>query len=149
MAWLSDWRYGLVVAVAPCLALAVLLPALESGLPLLHVDDVSSTVLWVLVFPVLEERVFRGMLQRELMGLASLACTWRALPGLSAANLIASLCFTAAHLLVQQHWQALLVLLPSLVLGVLYERYRSVLAVASLHVWFNLCWFALSAFLFA
>lgn len=96
-------------------------------------------LLWmVLVFPLLEEIVFRGVIQGSLLRLARLRRAWL---GLSAANGLASMVFVLMHLVYNPPLHALAVLAPSLVLGFFRERYDSVWPPVVLHVVFNLMWF--------
>lgn len=95
----------------------------------------------VLVYPVFEELVFRGLLQG---GLA------RRLPGsligpVSRANALTSLIFAASHLLYHAPLWAALAFVPSLVFGWARDRYRSLAAPMLLHVWYNLGYFLLFA----
>lgn len=87
----------------------------------------------VVLYPVLEELVFRGLLQGAL-----LRSGWgRRLAGpVTAANLVAALAFAAAHLLrVTPAWAAA-VFLPGLVFGYFRERHGIGAAIV-LHVFFN------------
>ena len=71
-----------------------------------------------LVFPVLEELVFRGLLQGALLRQAPLAK--RSL-GITPANVITSLLFALTHLLHQTPITAALVIFPSLIFGELRD----------------------------
>jgi hypothetical protein len=86
----------------------------------------------LLVFPVLEEVVFRGLVQEWIAGklLSRLGI-------LSAANLLTSLVFVAAHLIYSQWPWALLVFFPSLVFGYLKERHQSLLSPIIMHSFYN------------
>lgn len=94
-----------------------------------------SLLLWQ---PVVEELLFRGLLQEHLS---------RRLPGaivvagLSRSNLLTSLLFAAAHLLLHAPAWAAAVLVPSLVYGYFRDRYGSVLPALLLHVTYNACYF--------
>jgi len=96
-------------------------------------DSASSLAATVLLYPVLEELCFRGLLQGWL--LQRLGGTMHA--GISAANLITSLAFAAAHLHAQPPAWAMATLLPSLVFGWVRERYGRVLPAIALHVYYN------------
>ena len=94
-------------------------------------------VLWQ---PLLEELVFRGLLQGQLL---------RILPGsrvgpVSVANLIASAAFAAMHLFSQPPAWALAVVAPSLIFGHLRERFDSVWPAVAMHALYN-CGFGLAA----
>ncbi|MFM2036877.1 MAG: hypothetical protein RL459_2142 [Pseudomonadota bacterium] len=117
-----------------------------SGLagPVYHPAGVLAWLTFVLWQPLLEEWVFRGLLQGELsqrMGSGSLA-------GISFANALTTLCFVLVHLVHQPAMWAVAVALPSLVLGHLRERLASVWPAAALHSLYNAgfglaAWFAL------
>lgn len=90
-------------------------------------------MLSVAVYPILEEIVFRGLLQGWL---------WQRTGGrgigiLSWANLGASAAFATAHLVHHSPWLALGVLIPGLVFGYFRDRYESVLPPIVLHMVYN------------
>lgn len=86
-----------------------------------------------LVYPVLEELVFRGWLQGALLRMG-----WgRRIAGpVSAANFVAALAFAAAHLLRTSAAWAAAVILPGLMFGYFRERHGISAAIA-LHVFYN------------
>lgn len=86
-----------------------------------------------LVYPVLEEIVFRGLLQELVRDLLS-----KAMYGpLTVANLLTSLCFTGAHFFFHPPLAAVLVFFPSLVFGFFKERTGSLAAPVLLHAFYN------------
>lgn len=98
-----------------------------------------SCVVWQ---PVLEEVIFRGMIQGELLRRRWGQTRWL---GLSAANLASSLLFTSIHFLHHPPLWAASVFVPSLLFGAVRERHRSVTAPIGLHVLFNLQFFLAAA----
>ncbi len=100
----------------------------------------------ILVYPVLEEIVFRGWMQGEMRRLQ-----WgraRLLAGMTRANVLTSLIFTACHFLTHSPLAALSVLIPSLIFGYFRDRYdadhiRWLAAPIGLHIWYNLGYFLL------
>jgi membrane protease YdiL (CAAX protease family) len=110
--------------------LALWLPVVDPGWPAARPLQFLALVL---LYPVLEELVFRGLLQGWLLRRG-----WgdrRAGP-VTAANLAAALAFAAAHLLrVSPAWAAA-VFLPGLVFGYFRERHGIGAAIA-LHAWYN------------
>jgi len=136
-----EWRnvrFWAAVCVAPvywAILYAWLTPDLD---PLWPLRTPLPFLLMVLVFPVLEEIVFRGLLQdyahrllrRKVRGPVSLA------------NLATSVAFAGAHLVAQSAITALWVFFPSLVFGYFKDRYRSLTAPMTLHVFYN-CGFVL------
>lgn len=87
----------------------------------------------VLVRPVLEEVVFRGLLQGQLLRLGAA----RRLGPVSLANVLATLAFVAAHAFSQPPAWTLATLAPSLVFGHLRERFGSVWPAIVVHALYN------------
>jgi membrane protease YdiL (CAAX protease family) len=96
-----------------------------------------SLVIWQ---PCIEELLFRGALQGELLRWAPLARSWL---GLTAANGLAALAFALAHLVHQPPLWALSTLLPGLVFGWFRDRSGSVLPSLVLHAAFNAGFFTI------
>ncbi len=90
------------------------------------------------LYPLLEEWLFRGLLQPQLL-------TWRPfrtrLLGLTGANLLTSLLFGAVHLIAHPPLWAAAVIVPSLVFGAFRDRYQSVVPAIILHSFYNLGYF--------
>lgn len=94
-----------------------------------------QVVALVLLFPVLEELVFRGLIQGSLLRVPLLAKR----PLLfSNANAITSLLFAALHLIHQPIAMAALIFIPSLVFGELRDRFGSTRPSIVMHVFYNL-----------
>ena len=89
--------------------------------------------LLVIISPVLEEMLFRGVMQSWLRRRLSMG-----IGALTLANMLTSLAFAAAHLLMQQTVFAALTFFPSLMLGVLYDRRSSIPLCAAIHAYYNL-----------
>jgi membrane protease YdiL (CAAX protease family) len=88
-----------------------------------------------LLFPVLEELVFRGLLQGALLRRPALAKrSW----GITPANLITSLLFVLMHLLHQTVLVSALVFIPSLIFGELRDRFDSTRPAIFMHLYYNL-----------
>lgn len=123
-----DWFWWGCALIAAPLAWA----AAASGYGIARIEPLHD-LLWLALWAVAEEVVFRGGVQRLLL---------RKLParafGVSAANTITSLLFAAAHLWAHPPLAALGVLPVSLVLGAAYERSAErLLAPIALHLYFN------------
>lgn len=99
------------------------------------------TLVWlVLIYPVVEEWVFRGLLQAWLQR----QVFWRtACCGFSLANGAATLLFAGVHLFAHSPGWAALVILPSLIFGWFRDRYNSILPGTLLHASYNLAYFAI------
>jgi membrane protease YdiL (CAAX protease family) len=87
----------------------------------------------VVVYPVLEEIVFRGLLQELVHDYISPRC----FGPLSVANLLTSLLFTAMHFFYHAPLWAALVFLPSLVFGFFKDRTGRLTAPILLHSFYN------------
>jgi len=87
----------------------------------------------VLVYPILEEIVFRGLIQELVHEYIS----ERVFGPLSVANLLTSLLFTAMHFLYHAPLWAALVFLPSLLFGFFKDRYGRLAASIVLHCFYN------------
>lgn len=133
--WWQDrhWRLACRAALPVWAALA-LLPASYLRAP----TDTWAWVSLVLVQPLLEEGVFRGLVQGLALGLTVRHGTLLRLGPLSVANALTTALFVAMHLPHQPLAWALAVALPSLVLGHLRERLGSVWPCVLLHAFYNL-----------
>tara|TARA_B100001063_G_C16775338_1_gene564796 strand:+ start:2834 stop:3355 length:522 start_codon:yes stop_codon:yes gene_type:complete len=95
----------------------------------------------LLLYPLVEELLFRGVIQEALLKRSCLAV--RNL-GISYANIITSILFVGLHFIHHPPVWAMAVFVPSLVLGYIRERYISLLVPISLHIFFN-CIYLLAA----
>jgi len=93
-----------------------------------------------LLYPVVEELVFRGLLQESLwrtpLSRLSIYCV-------SMPNIVTSVLFTAFHFLAHPPLWAVGVFIPSLVYGFFRDRYERVLPAVLLHVFYNSGYFLL------
>lgn len=88
----------------------------------------------LVVYPVVEEWLFRGLLQGALLERPSFRrCLW----GVSGANITTSVAFVILHVLQHPLSWAVAVAAPSLVLGHFRERYGGILLPVGLHTLFN------------
>lgn len=93
----------------------------------------SMLALWVVVYPVLEEIVFRGLIQPALVQ-PTRGLRWGPV---TLANGLTSILFAAMHLFSHPPHHATLVLWPSLLFGIFRDRSASVLPGMLLHVSWN------------
>ncbi len=98
--------------------------------------------LLVIVYPCIEELLFRGLLQGWLLEHAQFRRHWFSL---SFANIATSGIFTALHFLMHPPLAAASVMLPSLIFGYFRVRYGRLHAPMLLHVYYNLGYFWLFA----
>ena len=87
-----------------------------------------------LIYPVLEEMVFRGGVQPWLQQTRYGRRQWI---GVSLANLTTSILFCGLHFLAHAPLWAVLVFIPSLVFGYFRERHHTVASPILLHVFYN------------
>ena len=90
-------------------------------------------LLSVIIYPILEEIVFRGMIQSQL----AKRLNGRAYLGLSLANIYTSLLFSVLHFIHQPPLMAALIFFPSLVFGYFKDRHHTVLPSIYLHMFYN------------
>lgn len=134
---LSRDRFFLVaMAAGPVVWLVILFTPL---LPLAGRSfSLSQFLLLVVLFPVLEELAFRGLIQGYLSSFNVFKKRWLKI---SVANWLTSLLFTAAHFIYNPIVLASLVFLPSLIFGELRDRYQSTIPSIILHCFYNLGFF--------
>ena len=99
----------------------------------------------VVIAPVLEEWTFRGWLFDTLRTYLN-RHDWSSMAlfsVISLHNLTTSVLFVGLHLLMRDVQTGLLVLLPSLVLGLLRDRRVSLVSLMGIHGLWNLGWFAI------
>ncbi|MDB5842153.1 MAG: abortive infection protein [Herminiimonas sp.] len=138
----GDRSFYLALGAAP-LTLAVLtwgMPEWSNGIrpsmPLL-----LSMVLWQ---PIIEELLFRGVIQGQLMQWPGAR---RGIAGLSLANLITTLLFMLAHLGQHSPLWAAAVLMPSLIFGHFRDRHGGIFPGLILHAFYNGCYLLAGALL--
>lgn len=110
-------------------------PDFRGDWPLRHPRDL---LFLGLVYPLVEELLFRGLLQGWLLKHPGLR---RRRFGLSGANLIVSTLFSALHLFAHPPLAAAAVMLPSLIFGHFRDRHGSLCAPILLHVYYNVGYF--------
>ncbi|MGD8644480.1 MAG: JDVT-CTERM system glutamic-type intramembrane protease [Chromatiales bacterium] len=108
----------------------------------------GSTILWVvlttvIIYPLLEELVFRGAVQGWLLDRR-----WGAQSrlGITVANLVTTAAFTTLHFLHHPPLWALSVAVPSLVFGLFRDRHGHVYPSIALHGLYNLFYLLAVAF---
>ncbi len=128
----ADRLFYVALIAAPLLLLFLdaILPSWSSGIRL----QFSIMLLLVMWQPLVEELLFRGVIQRQLS-----KCTWgqSAFLGLSVANFTTSLLFVTAHLTYHAPAWAAAVMVPSLLFGYFRDRYGHILPSLLLHAAFN------------
>jgi len=142
-AWPPDTHLALAVVLAvPVWTVLCLLVGTRMYLP----SGWAAWVSFLLVQPLAEELVFRGILQGQALRLTTRDGEARRVGPLSWANVLVTLAFVALHLPAQPLAWALAVAVPSLVFGHLRERFASVWPAVLLHAVYN-AGFGLAAWL--
>lgn len=100
-------------------------------------DQPKRFITLVLLYPVLEELIFRGAIQGFLQDYFK----QRQFARISLANVVTTLLFSLAHLYFRTIDVALLVIVPSLMFGYFRDKYQSMIPAMLLHVFFNAGYF--------
>ena len=106
----------------------------------LNTQIIVSLVIWQ---PILEELLFRGVIQGQLRLRGwGREKVW----GITRANLLASLLFGLAHVFYHPPLWALSVFVPSIIFGFFRDRYGSIYPSLALHVYYNAGYFLFGVF---
>jgi uncharacterized protein len=135
-----DWQFLTALALGAAFWILLgwsTLRTRESGLA------IAVIISLCLVQPILEELIFRGVVQGELLDKA-----WGRLKylGISSANALTSLAFTALHFISHPPLWAASVIIPSLLFGHFRERHSSVYPALALHIYYNTGYFLTTGF---
>ncbi|MFA7594269.1 MAG: JDVT-CTERM system glutamic-type intramembrane protease [Thiohalobacteraceae bacterium] len=137
-AFIKDPRFWWALLAAPLLWAAGYVwfaPSTDWAWPLHHPREFLYVVL---LHPLVEEWLFRGLLQGRLRRRPQLQRHWH---GLTGANALTSSVFTGLHFLMHPPLAAAAVLLPSLIFGYFRDRYGRLQAPIALHMFYNLGYF--------
>ena len=121
-------------------AAAVVFYEARPGFSWLLADPVRALLL-CLFYPLIEEWLFRGVIQGALLQRAVGA---RGKLGVSVANLVTTGLFFALHWIGRSFQTACWVIGPSLILGIVRERTQSIVVPMLIHCVWNLRWYSLS-----
>jgi membrane protease YdiL (CAAX protease family) len=90
----------------------------------------------LVIAPIAEEIIFRAGLQETLLRHLSR----RSAAGALVANILTALAFSAAHVALHANAIAALTVLPSLLVGRVYQQQRRLIPCIALHALFNAIW---------
>jgi len=102
-------------------------------------SDLNSLFFLVFLYPMIEELIFRGLVQEYIEKKISKNTILKAL---SWANIFTSLLFVLMHFIYHSPIWAMLVFFPSLVFGYFKERYEHIIPSILLHSFYNLWYFS-------
>ncbi|MCG5547571.1 JDVT-CTERM system glutamic-type intramembrane protease MrtJ [Halorhodospira halochloris] len=132
----DGWLYGVMLAALPLsFALVLFIEPASGPIELTPLSLLS----FLIIFPVIEELAFRGLIQGLL--LSRTVGRWR-IGTVSVANLITTVLFACAHFPRGGWLLACGVVAPSLLLGLFRERHGRLLSPILLHIFFNLAMLA-------
>lgn len=127
------WQFAVFVAIIFWIVYGIYFNAFS----LIPIEEVFSTLLFsVLIYPVLEEIVFRGGLQTYLFNLNK--NYRRNVLGVSAANIATSVVFVLVHFIYHDTIWSILIFFPSLVFGYFRDRFGRIIPSIILHSFYNL-----------
>ena len=134
-----DKLYGAAIIAAPLFCLALLFSQLPFSVDWLQPFNYPKKfILLSFVYPILEEIVFRGLLQGTLLKWGMRKRLWR---GISQANGLTSIVFMLAHFIYHSWIWAVAVLVPSVIFGYFRDKYQSITPSIILHVFYNFVYF--------
>lgn len=96
-------------------------------------QGVSVILFKLIIYPVLEEIVFRGLIQGWISARVS-----HSSHGVSLSNVITSIIFTAVHFFNNPSLLTLLIFFPSIIFGCAKERYNKLTPPIILHSLYNI-----------
>jgi hypothetical protein len=130
----KDRHYGAAIAAAPLFwAILLLIGYAPTGLSF-PLQEPQVYLRFALIYPVLEEVVFRGLIQESFHRVS-----WgkRQVAKVSVANIATSVLFATSHLLFHSPLRAAGVFFPSLIFGHFRDRYGRIVPSICLHVFYN------------
>ena len=104
------------------------------GFPKECCPPVKTLIFAALIYPILEELVFRGCIQSYMLSFTS----EKVFMELSLANFFTSLLFSAVHFMYIGWETAIMVFLPSLIFGYFRESKNNLKVPIGLHCFYNL-----------
>lgn len=132
--YLKDWHWYLAFIAAIIFWLLVHV-FFQPITPIDVLNSFELILVSIIIYPVLEEIVFRGLIQRQCLrfGIAR-----RCFFGISGANVMTSILFTFLHFIHQPPLLAAMVFIPSLIFGYFRDRYKRIFPSILLHIFYNL-----------
>lgn len=134
--------------VLACISALLLWPVFkffDLPIPVISTAPLAYTLLlFIFVFPILEEIVFRGLVQESIQQLlANTPCPKQIIWRIGSANILASTFFSLSHFWAHSAGWAIASFVPSLVFGYFKDRYQSLSPSITLHIFYNLVFYLL------
>lgn len=130
-------QYGVALLAAPLFVLLqnIIFHEQTFDVDLLYVDARSLFFL-ILFYPVVEEVVFRGVIQEFI---TSKTKGYPSFFNVTIANVVTSILFVMMHFVHHTPLWAMLVFIPSLIFGYFKEQYGHIRSSIFLHIFYNAC----------
>jgi len=130
-------QYGAAILAAPFFVLLYNFLFQQKLFDLQYISfDIRSLLFLILLYPVVEELAFRGVIQEFI---ASKTKQFRSFFYFTLANIVTSLLFVAMHFVHHTPLWAILVFVPSLIFGYFKEQFGHIWASIFLHMFYNVC----------
>lgn len=127
--------------------IAIIIPIIILFIASPYIVNTKYTIIHILqlilIYPILEELVFRGLVQEILLQVPRLSVQYF---GISFANIFTSLVFSLLHLQYKNMIFIPGIFISSLVFGFFFEKYKSVLPAIILHMSYNLLYVIIFSF---
>ena len=133
-------HYGVAIVAAPIVSFIFL----KLFGTLLSKNQLNSSVIFysVIMFPIIEELTFRGIL---LEAFNYIFKNKKLFTQISVANIATSILFAVMHTINYPLYWALLTFIPSLIFGYFKERFDSVIPSIFLHSYYNLIFLVITS----
>jgi len=98
------------------------------------IDDISlrSVIIFMVAVPIVEEYLFRGVFQQLVFNKIQ-----SKILGITYANILTSIIFSLSHIFSTPILSSILIFIPSIIFGVLYDRSKSIYPSIIVHSIYN------------
>jgi membrane protease YdiL (CAAX protease family) len=133
-------QYGVAMLAAPmcCILSALFFESRPENIFWIF-GDLNRFFVLILVYPLVEELAFRGVIQGFLGTHRHTKESWA---GITYANLLTTVLFVLIHFIYHPPTWALAVFVPSLIFGYFKDRFGSVIPSIFLHSFYNAVFYA-------
>jgi len=135
----KQFDFWLAIVAAVVFYFVFIFFSVANILPVRSIELSYFFVISLIAFPIMEEVVFRGLIQESLQQLlTNYQLRKIVVYRLSSANLVCSVLFAASHLVSQPWTWALLMFFPSIIFGYFKDKYQSLKPAIILHIFYNM-----------